>query len=79
MKLTLREKFCLRALIVFLAILPILLLFSSPPRWIGRIGAWSLLCLAVGNGLLWLALAAALAAVNRAPMGENEDASKKST
>jgi len=68
MKLTLREKYFLRGLIVAWAILPMFLLFSSPPPWIWRTGVWFLLLLAVGNGLLWLGLAIALAAVNRAPV-----------
>ena len=66
MKLTVRDKFWLRALIVYWAILPVLVLFSSP-QWIVRTNVWVLLLVAIGNGLLWLVLAIALAAVNRAP------------
>lgn len=69
MKLTLHEKFWLRALIVYWAILPMLVLFSSP-QWISRTGVWFLLLLAIGNGLLWLGLAVALVAVNRASLQE---------
>jgi len=67
MKLTPHEKFWLRALIVYWAILPMLVLFSSP-QWISRTGVWFLLLLAIGNGLLWLGLAVALVAVNRASL-----------
>ena len=66
MKLTTREKYWLRALIVLCAILPMLVLFSSPGQWILERSVWFLLLLAIGNGLLWLGLAVALAAVNRA-------------
>jgi hypothetical protein len=70
MKLTLREKDWFRALIMYWAILPILVLFSPSPQWIGRAGVSFWLLIAIGHGLLWLGLAVALAAVNRASLQE---------
>jgi hypothetical protein len=67
MKFTTREKHWLRVFIVLCAIMPVLVLFSSPGQWIPGAGVWLLLALAIRNGLLWLGLAAALAAVNQAP------------
>ena len=69
MKLTYRQKFWLRGLIIYWALLPMLVLLSSP-QWIVRTSVWVLLLVAIGNGLLWLLLAVALVAVNRAPMGD---------
>ena len=66
MKLSTREKHWLCVLIVLCAILPMLVLFLSPGQWILGRSVWLLLLLAIGNGLLWLGLAVAWAAVNRA-------------
>jgi hypothetical protein len=47
-------------------------LYLLPVSWTRQIGAWSWLLLALGNGLLWLCLAAALVAINRdAPVEAN--------
>ena len=66
MKLSTREKHWLRLVIVLCAVLPMLVLFSSPGQWILGRSVGFLLLLAIGNGLLWLGLAIALACVNRA-------------
>jgi hypothetical protein len=60
----------IRFLIVTLAMLPLIMLYFAPASWTRQIGPWTWLALAIGNGLMWLCLAAALAAVNReAPPG----------
>jgi hypothetical protein len=52
-------------LIVILALLPLIALYLLPVSWTRQIAAWSWLLLALGNGLLWLCLAAALVTINR--------------
>ena len=57
----------LRLLIVIVALLPLMALYLLPATWTHGIGVWSWLLLAVGNGLMWLCLAIALATINRQP------------
>jgi hypothetical protein len=54
-----------RLLIVTLAMLPLIVLYFAPTSWTRQIGPWAWLLLAIGNGLMWLCLAAALVALNR--------------
>jgi hypothetical protein len=65
MKTPIRHPNLLRLLIVILAILPMIALYLLPVSWTRQVGAWTWLLLALGNGLLWMCLAAALVTINR--------------
>lgn len=46
----------IRLVIVIVAMLPLIALYSAPTSWTRQIGLWAWLLLAIGNGLMWLCL-----------------------